>query len=163
MTTLKPLLQNHPFFADLAESDLELITGCTRNAVFQPGAVLAGEGMEAHEFFLIREGRVAVALPSPRGGRLTIETLDAGEVIGWSWLMPPHTWQFDIVAVTRVRALVMDGRCLRGKCDADPRLGYDLMRRFSNLMAGRLAATRLQLMDLYRYGDLKSQGQKSVS
>lgn len=163
MTTLKPLLQDHPFFAGLAEGDLELITGCTRNALFQPGAVLAGEGMEAHEFFLIRDGRVAVALPSPRGGRLTIETLDAGEVIGWSWLMPPHTWQFDIVAVTRVRALVMDGRCLRGKCDADPRLGYDLMRRFSNLMAGRLAATRLQLMDLYRYGDLKSQGQKSVS
>jgi CRP-like cAMP-binding protein len=150
ITTLKPLLEAHPFFSGLSDADLELITGCAKNVVFQAGDLLAKEGQPAAEFFLIREGRVAVALPSPRGGRITVETLDAGEVVGWSWLLPPHLWQFDVLALTQVRALVLDGTCLRGKCDADPRLGYDLMRRFSRVMAARLSATRLQLLDLYR-------------
>lgn len=148
-TTLEPILKKHPFFADLPEADLALITGCAKNVRFKEGAVLVREGDPADSFFLIREGCVAIGLPTPRGGRHTIETLDNGDVVGWSWLLPPHVWHFDVTAVTPVRALSMDGRCLRKKCDADTRLGYDLMKRFSRVMVERLAATRLQLLDLY--------------
>ena len=132
-----------------AAAILTLITGCAKNVRFPEGAVLAREGQPADEFFLIREGRVAIGMPTPRGGCHIIETLDAGDVVGWSWLLPPHVWHFDVTAVTPVRALSMDGRCLRNKCDADTRLGYDLMKRFSRVMVERLAATRLQLLDLY--------------
>lgn len=148
-TSLKPILEQQPFFAEMTEADLTLITSCARNVRFQAGESIAREGAPADSFFLIREGRVAMRIPTPQGGPLTIETLDAGEVVGWSWLLPPHVWHFDATAVTPVRALAMDGRCLRDKCDADPRLGYDLMKRFSLIMAERLTATRLQLMDLY--------------
>ena len=149
MITLEPILKEHPFFADLPDADLKLISGCAKNVRFESGVVIAKEGQPANKFFVIREGRVAVAMPSPRGGRLNIDTIDAGEIAGWSWLFPPYMWQFDLTAVTPVRALSMDGRCLRDKCDADPRLGYDLMKRFSRIMADRLAAARLQALDLY--------------
>ncbi len=158
MTTLEPILREHPFFADLPDDDLTLISSCAKNVRFEAGAVMAREGQRADEFFLIREGRVAVGMPSPRGGRLTIDTLDAGEVAGWTWLFPPYVWQFDLTAVTPVRALSMDGRCLRNKCDADPRLGYDLMKRFSRVMVERLAAARLQAIDLYGNGKPQTEG-----
>lgn len=149
MNTLEPILKKHPFFSDLPEPDLKLISSCAKNVRFESGGIIAKEGQPADEFYLIREGRVAVGLPSPQGGRLTIDTLESGDVAGWSWLLPPHVWQFDLTAVTRVRALSMDGRCLREKCEADPRLGYDLMKRFSHVMVERLAAVRLQMIDLY--------------
>ena len=78
-----------------------------------------------------------------------VQTLGAGDVAGFSWLIEPHRWEFDGRAVERVRAVQMDGACLRGKCDEDLRLGYDLMRRFAALATSRLQATRLQLMDVY--------------
>lgn len=149
MTTLEPILRKHPFFADLQDADLKLICGCAKNVRFKSGEIIAKEGQPADEFYLIREGRIAVAMPSPSGGRLNIDTLDAGEVAGWSWLFPPYIWQFDLMAVTPIRALSMNGRCLRKKCDEDPRLGYDLMKRFSRVMAERLASARLQAIDLY--------------
>jgi len=149
MTTLEPILRKHPFFSDLREEDLKLICSCAKNVRFKIGEIIAKEGQPADEFYLIREGRVAVAMPSPNGGRLNIDTLDAGEVAGWSWLFPPYIWQFDLIAVAPIRALSMDGRCLRKKCDDDPRLGYDLMKRFSRVMSERLAAARLQAIDLY--------------
>jgi CRP-like cAMP-binding protein len=149
MTTLEPILRKHPFFADLADEDLKLICSCAKNVRFNVGDVVAQEGQSADEFYLIREGRIAVAMPSPSGGRLKIDTLDAGEVAGWSWLFPPYIWHFDLIAVTPIRALSMDGLCLRRKCDEDPRLGYDLMKRFSRVMSERLSAARLQAIDLY--------------
>ena len=59
---------------------------------------------------------------------MVIETLDPGEIVGWSWLFPPYVWHFDARAVDDVRAVAFDGACLRGKCEADHGLGYDLMR-----------------------------------
>lgn len=146
------LLRAHPFFAGLGDSDLALVAGCAREADYASGDYLAREGQLAAEFFLVLEGRVAISLPAPHGERLVVETLDEGELAGWSWLLPPHIWMYDVCAVSPVKVLVMDGWCLRGKCDADPRLGYDLMQRFSRLMATRLAAARMQMMDLYNAG-----------
>ena len=78
-----------------------------------------------------------------------IETLHEGDVVGWSWLFEPYRWQMD-ARVTRAAALVtFDGECLRGKCDADHELGYQLMRRFAASVIDRLQATRLQLLDVY--------------
>ena len=81
-----------------------------------------------------------------------VQTLTAGDVAGFSWLIEPHRWEFDGRAVERVRAVQVDGACLRAKCDEDPRLGYELMRRFAALATSRLQATRLQLMDVYGRG-----------
>ncbi len=149
MTSLEPILRAHPFFHGLNDVDLALITGCARNVRFDAGATLAREGQAANRFFLIREGRISIEFPTSQGGSVKLQTLDEGEVVGWSWLMPPFQWQFDVVAITPVRALEMDGECLRGKCDQDPRLGFELVKRFSVIIADRLAGTRMQLLDLY--------------
>ena len=66
-----------------------------------------------------------------------------------SWLFPPYRWQFDGRAVEPIRAIRLDGACLRGKCEADPRLGFELMKRFAAIMQRRMRSARLRLVDLY--------------
>jgi CRP-like cAMP-binding protein len=75
--------------------------------------------------------------------------LAAGEVLGWSWLIPPYHWKFDARAIEQTRALALDGKCLRTKCEEDHDLGYELLKRFAQIMEERLQATRLQLLDVY--------------
>jgi CRP/FNR family cyclic AMP-dependent transcriptional regulator len=147
--TLEPVLRGHRFFAGLSPEYLALIAGCASNAVFPEGAFLFREGEPANTFFLLREGKVALEIAAPGRGALLVQTLTEGDVAGFSWLIEPHQWEFDGRAMERVHAVQMDGACLRGKCEADPRLGYELMRRFARLATLRLQATRLQLLDVY--------------
>jgi len=147
--TLEPLLRGHKFFAGLDSEYLTLLTGCASNAVFAADSFLFTEGEPAETFYLIRDGKVALEIATPERGALVVQTLGPGNVAGFSWLFDPHRWEFDGRAVERVLAVRMDGACLRGKCDADPRLGYELMQRFAGLMTSRLQATRLQLLDVY--------------
>ena len=77
------------------------------------------------------------------------QTVDEGEVLGWSWLFPPYRWHSDARALDTVRALAFDGECLRGKCLADHELGYELFARFSKLLVKEIEMTRLRLLDLY--------------
>jgi CRP-like cAMP-binding protein len=111
--------------------------------------MLFREGTPADRFFLIREGRIALEIDAPGRGPLTIETLQAGDVVGWSWLFEPYRWHLDGRAVSSTGLVAFDGACLRAKCEADHELGYALMQRFAECLIERLEATQLQLTDVY--------------
>jgi CRP-like cAMP-binding protein len=146
--SLERVLGAHPFFHGLSEEHRALLTGCASNVVFGAGEYIFREDEAADRFFVIRQGRVGLEIAAA-AGPVTIETLEGGEVLGWSWLFPPYKSHFDARALTQVRALSLDGACLRRKCDADAQLGYGLMRRFAEIVVRRLESTRVQLMDLY--------------
>lgn len=148
MRTLEDLIAASPVFAGMEPRHLTLIAGCGQNEHVEAGARLFDAGASADRFHLIREGAVALEIAAP-GRTVVIETLHAGDVVGWSWLFEPYLWQFDGRAVEPTRMVTFDGRCLRGKCDADHELGYQLMRRFAGALVDRLQATRLQLLDVY--------------
>ena len=152
MQTIDTLLQDVPIFHGMSQEALELLAGCASNTRFADGEVLFREGDEAHTFYVIRHGRVALETFVPARGPVTIETIDPGEVIGWSWLFAPYRWHFDAKALGLVRATVFDGACLREKCQQDTAFGYDLMSRFAQVMIERLQWTRLRLLDLYGDG-----------
>lgn len=147
--SIDTLLAEHPFFAGLEPKDLELIAGCATNVRFAAGDKVFSEGEEADHFYVIRFGRVATEIRAPGRGPIAIQTLDEGDVLGWSWLFPPYRWAHDARALDLVRAVAFDGACLRRKCDEDPRLGYELMKRFAQVIIERLGNTRLQLLDVY--------------
>ena len=151
MQTIDQLLRDVPLFSGLSEPELELIAGCGSNVNFKEGELLFKDGEEANTFYVLRHGSVALETFVPTRGAVTIETIDAGEVVGWSWLFPPHRWHFDARAVSLVRATSFDGACLRDKCMADPKLGYDLMFRFAQVLIERLQWTRQRLLDVYGY------------
>ena len=149
METLERVLSEHPFFQDLESHYLSLIVSCASNVRFDADQFIFREGGTADTFYLIRYGNVALEMCSPGKGPVLIQTLGEGAVLGWSWLIPPHRWRFDARATELVRAIALDGKCLRAKCEADHDLGYELMRRVAHIMEERLQATRLQLLDVY--------------
>lgn len=149
METLEPILAEHPFLQGMAAEHLRLIVGCASNVRFEAGQYLFREGDQADRFYFIRQGTVAVEVRAPAKGPIVIQTLDAGDVLGWSWLIPPYEWHFDARAVELTRAFALDGKCLRTKCEEDHHLGYEILKRFTDIIERRLQATRLQLLDLY--------------
>lgn len=149
MKTLTELLAEHRLFEGMASEHLELIAGCGSTARFAEGEHLFRDSEPADRFFIIRHGTVALDIYVPQRGAVTVETVQDGQVVGWSWLFPPYRWHFDARSVASTRAIAFDGRCLRGKCDENPEFGYLLMQRFAQVMTERLQASRLQLLDMY--------------
>ena len=149
MEGLERSLGEHPFFAGFDKPFVDLVTGCARNHRFDAGQYLFHEGDAADEFYLIRHGRVALEILPPGQGPVVIGTVREGEIVGASWLVPPYRWMFDARALELVRAIGIDAACLRSKCEADPKLGYEMMKRFLPILVQRLQSARLQLMDVY--------------
>jgi CRP-like cAMP-binding protein len=142
-------LKATPIFSDMKDDHIATIAGCAKNMRVHAGDKIYAEGDPADKFLIVRDGRVAIDMETPHRGILTVHTIGSDDVVGWSWLFPPYTWHYNARAVRDTRAIALDGKCLRGKIEHDPELGYELMKRFSAVMLSRLEATRLQLMDVY--------------
>lgn len=149
MENLRGIIASHPFCTGLEPDYVDLLTSCASNVRFETDFCLFREGGEANQFYLIREGKVALEVLAPRRARLVVETVAEGEVLGWSWLVPPYRWHFGARAVEPVRAIAVDGKCLRAKCKKDPQLGCVLLKRTTEIMSQRLEATRFRMLDLY--------------
>jgi CRP-like cAMP-binding protein len=149
MDRIEDLVREVPAFDGLPGEHLDLIAGCGRNQVFPAGEQLMREGDDADRFYVIRSGAVAMEIFVPQRGALTVETIGAGDLLGWSWLAPPYRVHLDARATEETHALSFDAVCLRGKCEQDPALGYELMKRFVPVIVERLQATRIRLLDVY--------------
>jgi CRP/FNR family cyclic AMP-dependent transcriptional regulator len=149
MRTLDALLAEQAFFKGMDHRLLEIIAGCAFNVRFAADEWIFHEGEDASRFYLLRHGRVALKASVPGRGEVTVQTIEAGDVLGWSWLFPPYRWHFSARALELTRAIAFDGACLRMKAAADHDLGYALLMRFSQTIIERLHATRLQMLDVY--------------
>jgi CRP/FNR family cyclic AMP-dependent transcriptional regulator len=149
MEGLERIVKEHPFFSGLEKGFCQLVCGCAKNVRFEAGHYLFHDGEPANELYLLRHGRVALEVAVPGRGALTFQTLSAGDIIGVSWLIPPYRWTYDAKALDLTRAIAMDATCLRGKCEEDHDLGYELMKRFVPILIERLHGTRLQMLDVY--------------
>jgi CRP/FNR family cyclic AMP-dependent transcriptional regulator len=150
--SLERILGEHPFFSGLEEPYLQLFVDCASNVRFNAGETIFREGGEADTFYLVRHGRVALETSAPERGSVVIRTIGEGEVLGFSWMVAPYRWRFDARAMEPVRAIALDGRCLRGRSEEDHDLGYELMKRCAQIMEQTLQAARLQLLDVYGSG-----------
>jgi CRP/FNR family transcriptional regulator, cyclic AMP receptor protein len=147
--TIDELITDSPIFVGLEQSQLELIAGCAQNVHVPGDTLLLREGEPADVFYLIRRGRVALEVNTPARGPLLIETLAPGDPVGWSWLFAPYRWRLDGRTTESSELIAFDGACLRGKCEEDHELGYQLMKRFAEDVVDRLQATHMQLLDVY--------------
>jgi len=149
MENLAGYLAEHPFLRELDSEHIDLIVGCASNVRFDANQYIFKEGQEANHFYIVRHGKISLEVYRPNRGPLAIQTVGEGEVLGWSWVVPPYHWNFDARAVELTRAVALDGKCLRQKCEEDHDLGYELLKRFASIIMERLQATRIQLLDLY--------------
>src|SRR5688500_13528036 len=149
MRTVEELLADSPALESLPLEHRATMAGCARLHVFYPGDRLLSEGDPADEFFLIRRGAVAIETEVTGRGTVTLETLGPGEILGWSWLVPPYRSAFGARALDAVHVIALDGACLRAKCERDPALGFDLLKVVATVFVRRLEETRMRLLELY--------------
>lgn len=150
MEDLSGILKNHPFIKDLDEGYLKQLVGCASNVVYKENEVMFREGDNAKKFYLIRQGKVALEINGREKGNVRILTVGPGQILGWSWIISPYKWHFEAHALEEIRAIALDGECLRNKCEEDPKLGYEMLKRFSHILESRLQTTRMQLLDVYK-------------
>jgi CRP/FNR family transcriptional regulator, cyclic AMP receptor protein len=139
---------SHDFLGSLSERHRMLLASGARPFTAALGQMLAKEGEIAKDIYLVQQGQVSLTITTPHRGVVSIHTVGPGEIVGWSWLVPPHYWQFDCVATEAVQGLAFDGTWLRHQCEQDYELGYHLLKHIVTVVANRLASTRTQLLDL---------------
>jgi CRP/FNR family transcriptional regulator, cyclic AMP receptor protein len=137
------------FLSGLAEPHAEALVELGRTVEFRAGHRLFAEGGTADRFWLIRCGQVALDVHVPGRGPVLLETLGAGQVLGWSWLAEPHRWHFGAVSREPTEAVEFEAAAVRARCAADPEFGCALLGRFLPVLVNRLQATRVRLLDLY--------------
>ncbi|NBM19642.1 Crp/Fnr family transcriptional regulator [Streptomyces sp. GC420] len=120
-----------------------------REVSFPQGARLFDEDGRADRFWIVRTGTVTLDMRVPGRRAAVIETLGHNELVGWSWLFPPHAWHLGAEAMTPVRAYEFDGTAVRLMCENDPELGASVSRWVGRVLAHRLQAARTRLLDLY--------------
>ncbi|PWI13379.1 hypothetical protein DI272_03970 [Streptomyces sp. Act143] len=106
-------------------------------------------GGTADRFWVIRSGAVSLDQQVTAQQRVTVASLGSGDLLGWSWLFPPHQWDFGAVAFSPVRAYEFDAATVLGLCEEDPALGLILVRSVAEILAYRLEMTRGKLMEQY--------------
>ncbi|MES1180623.1 MAG: cyclic nucleotide-binding domain-containing protein [Verrucomicrobiota bacterium] len=139
-------LAEQPFLKGMSKQQLELLADNSMLAEFKADERIIYEGGPANRFYLILQGRVDLESSSSDGGTTHIQTLGAGDVLGWSWLYPPYLWHFDARVVTPTKAIFFYGTRLRELCEENHDLGYELMKRVSEILIRRLQATRRELV-----------------
>jgi CRP/FNR family transcriptional regulator, cyclic AMP receptor protein len=142
---LEKAMAGHPFLQGLSPHQARLLKDCAMFTMFEPGELVFGQGDPANRFYLILRGEVALESRAVDGRVTPIDIVAGGEVLGWSWLLPPYLWHFDARAVQRTEAVFLYGTPLREQCEIDHDLGYELFKRISTVMLERLQATRKKL------------------
>ena len=141
------VLGAQPFLRGMPSAQLGVLAELCQHVRIPLRQRLFDEGAGADRFWIIDAGQVTLDASVPGQGRVIIETLGRGDVVGLSWMLPPYQWRFGALATQPTQAFVFDARAVRTACDADPLLGYELSRRFSAVVVNRLQATRDRLIE----------------
>jgi CRP-like cAMP-binding protein len=143
---LHQTLAEHPFLRGLELRYLQFVAEYASELHFAAGQYILREGEVATNLYLIDRGKVALGTITPRQGFTTIEILEAGEALGWSWLVPPHQWHFTALAILPTWVVALEAAPLRAKCEADHDFGYEVVKRLALILGQRLRMTRKQLV-----------------
>jgi CRP-like cAMP-binding protein len=148
MTSAAELAQ-FPDLASLRPAELDTLARAGREVTYPAGQRLITEDQPANRCWLIRSGRIVLDAQVPGRGDVVVQTLGPGDLLGWSWLVPPYRWHFGARSTEPIEAIEFDAATLTQLADADPQFDHALTRMLFAALLERLQATRARLLDLY--------------
>ena len=149
MTDLGQRVRRHPFVETMSDDHISTLEGCgLTHLSFEPGDKLVREGKVAEACFLIDRGDVALEMYVDRAESRTLQVVHAGEIVGWSWLIPPYLGTSEATALTPVTALRVDAALLREAMERDKDFGYAMLVRVCQAAVSRLEAARREILDV---------------
>ncbi len=146
-----------PWFRELKQEHIRKIASISKIRHVKAGEIVFREGDTHESVYIVIEGRVGLEMFVPHRGRVRFYTAEPWELFGWSSVTPNvHLRTAGATAVLDGSLLRVDADKLRAACDEDHDLGYLVMRRLANVVAGRLLVTRLQLLDMFANPETKN-------
>jgi CRP/FNR family cyclic AMP-dependent transcriptional regulator len=142
-------LRDADFLGDLPDGCLRQLASIADRACFSEGDIIFRQGEAAAQAHVLTAGNVSLEVCAAGLGCQRLMTVGPGELLGWSPLLGDTRLTATARTLEPTTTIVLDGGRLRALCDADPRLGYELMRRTARALAQRLSATRMQLLDVF--------------
>lgn len=139
-------LAAHPMLHGMSTDYLAVLAGSASDVAFPAGHRLFEEGGSADHFWLLQSGSVALDLHVPGQGRVQIDTVGLGELLGWSWRFPPYRWAVGAVAASPVGAFEFNAQAVRASCASEPEFGHEVTERLAHVLAKRLQSTRVRLI-----------------
>ena len=141
----------HPFLAGMNPRQLALLTDCAIPVKFKKGQTILREGDLANRFYLIESGRIVLESGEGFGDPVIVESIGAGDLLGWSWMFAPYVWHFTARAAEPTEAIFFYGTILREYCERDPSLGYELFKRITPVMLKRLQSARQKMLSVHAH------------
>ena len=136
----------HPVLAGMNHEQLALLTDCAIAVHFKKGQIIFREVEMANRFYLVESGKVVLESTGGHGDPVLVDTIGAGDLLGWSWMFPPYVWHFTARAAEPTDAIFFYGTILREYCERDHSLGYELFKRMSTVMVKRLQSAREKML-----------------
>lgn len=149
LPALEEIIAAHPFMEGLDPRFLTLLGTCASLRRFGSHQHIFEEGGEADHFYLILSGKVILETSVSPGRILPIQTLAAGEALGWSWLFPPYQWSFTAITGAPTDVISFGAAFLRQQAERNAELANDLLRRLAKTLIQRLHFTQQGLVHLY--------------
>lgn len=140
-------LSNHAFFGGLSSETLSFLSNCCSRVEISKGHVLFHQGETADNFYVVLNGNISIEMPAIMGPSVVIQSLGQDQVLGWSWLISPYKWSFQAKAIEDTELLRFDGKAILAQCELDPKFGYELLKKFAELMSVRLDSARQKMME----------------
>lgn len=142
------ILHTIPWFLELSDNQIDQLANISTVRRVHQNSFLFHEGDSEGNLFILLEGEVSIEIQIPGRERLCIFTAEPLDIIGWSSLTPMVRQRTATAkSVKDCSFLEFDADALMLLCEEDPKLGYIIMKRISNLVASRLLSMRIQLMD----------------
>jgi CRP-like cAMP-binding protein len=146
MNAIHESIMKYAFFDGMRPEHLAMLADGAKVGQFKAGEMLFREGEPANQFYLIESGKILLEAHEPANGTTPVQTLAAGDVLGWSWLFPPFIWHFQARAVATSSVIILSGAHLLVSAERNHDFGYELMKRVAQVVIRRLQATRKQLL-----------------
>jgi CRP-like cAMP-binding protein len=140
-------LTAHKFFSGFSDEALRFLCDCSSTCEIKKGQILFRQGENADRFYVVLNGRISIQMPAIMGPSLEIQALGKDQVLGWSWLISPYKWNFQAMIEEDSELLMFDGNVILARCEQEPKFGYELLKKFAELMSVRLDAARKKMMD----------------
>ena len=140
-------LSAHDFFSEFSADLLEFLCECSSSHEIKKGQLLFRQGEDADKFYVVRTGLISLQMPAIMGPTLEIQSVGKDQVLGWSWLIAPYKWHFQTKAEEDTELLQFDGTALLARCEQEPKFGYELLKKFAELMSVRLTSASQKMMD----------------
>lgn len=133
------VIRRYPYFSGMSIERINLLANIADEIECEKDQYFHHKGEEIDKVYLLVEGEVSLITSFPQQDKeVVINTMGAGDVFGWTSLLPPHTAGAGAKTVTNCKLVEFSAKDLRIKFEEDFQFGYLMMIKIAQIIRERL-------------------------